>query len=237
MRISILLFSFILFNACKKKDRVSSTRVNLMIVNASPNSGTVELLQNLNSVGQFNYLNGFTPAVNYNIVDSGFNNYKLKKGNDEIASWVFAGQKFHHTLFICDSLIPSKVKYFFMQDNLDTVGLGKKSKIRLVQLSPDIDTIQLVVQQKVNPTRDSPVVQELLYYGKFEQSVLINAGSFQEFFGDTTMNIKVRRKADSTVIKNYRFNFQKGKVYSLVLKGYAARSGKDSLSFSIISHN
>jgi hypothetical protein len=239
MRLILFFLSLILISACKKKDRVSGTRVNLMVVNTSPNSGTVDVLQNLNLIGQYTYLSGLLPVANYSKVDSGFNNYQLRKGSDQIASWVFAGQKFYHTLFICDSLIPSKAKYFFVEDNLDTVGLGreKQSKIRLIHLSPDVDTVQLMVQPKVNTGWDSAVVREMEYFGKFDQAVLTNAGSFQTFFGDTTMSFKIRRKADSTVIKSYQFNFQKGKLYSLILKGYNARSGKDSLSLSIINHN
>ncbi len=236
MKIFIFFLSFVFLIACKKKDQVSSTRVNLLIVNASPNSGTVELLQNLNSIGQVNYLNGFSPVVNYYMIDSGFNNYKIKKGNDEIANLLFAGEGFHHSLFICDSLISSKVKYFFMEDNLDTVGLGRKSKIRFVQLSPDIDSVDFVIQSTADPLKDSSV-RSVFYYGKFQQSVLLNAGEFQPFFGDTTVTIKLRKRMNNTIIKNYQFNFQKGKVYSLILKGYEARSGKDSLSLSVISHN
>lgn len=236
MRLTILLFSFILLNACKKKERVSDTRVNLLVVNASPNSGTIELLQNLTPIGQYSYLNGISPTVNYQLTDSSFSNYKIKKGADEVASWLFAGRGFYHSLFICDSMIPSKVKYFFMEDKLDTVGLGRNAKIRFVQLSPDIDSVDLLVQPIINPSVDSPVARKG-YFGKFDQSVLINSGEFQSFFGDTTLNIKVRKKMNNSIVKNYRLNFQKGKLYSLVLKGYEARSGKDSLSLSVVTHN
>ncbi|MBK8089540.1 MAG: hypothetical protein IPK31_17325 [Chitinophagaceae bacterium] len=78
--------------SCNKKDIVKGTTTQLKLINASPNSGSIELLQNLKPVGQLTYLTGMNPTVTNLTVDSGFNNYRLKKGADEIASWLFANE-------------------------------------------------------------------------------------------------------------------------------------------------
>jgi hypothetical protein len=208
-----------------------------MMVNASPNAGTVELLQNLRPVVQFTYLTGITPSVNYITVDSGFNNYKIKKGSAEIANWLFANQGLHHSFFVCDSVTASTMKYFFLNDDLDTTGLGNKSKIRLVHLSPDADSVDLVTNRPSNLSEDSAIISGKDYAGKYSQAQILTTSGYQGFYADTVVHIKIRKKSNGNILKQYQFNFQKGRIYSLLLKGYAARGGNDSLSLSIIRHN
>ncbi|MBK8089539.1 MAG: DUF4397 domain-containing protein [Chitinophagaceae bacterium] len=138
---------------------------------------------------------------------------------------------------MCDSMIPSKAKYFFLKDNLDTTGLGKKSKIRMVHMSPDISTVDLVTTHPVNPGEDSAIVSGMNYFGDFSQAVILTASGFQSFYADSVVTIKIRKKSNNSIVKQYQFNFKKGTVYSLLLKGYVARAGNDSLSLSIIQHN
>ena len=220
-----------------KKDQVPGTTTDVLLINASPNSGAIELLQNQRSIGQFNYVTGLQPTVSYTTLDSGFNNYKLKKGAAELASWLFTNTGRKLSFFVSDSAVQSSVKYFFLIDNLDTVGLGKRSKIRLVHLSPDADTVDIVTTRPINPAEDSVVIGSKIYAGNYNQSEVLSTAAFQNFYADSIVYVKIRKRSNSNIVKQYQFNFEKGGVYSLLLKGYLARGGADSLSLSIIRHN
>ncbi len=52
MRFIIIVLCFFLLSC--KKDRVRGTKTSLSIVNASPNSNGISLLQNLNSINTYN---------------------------------------------------------------------------------------------------------------------------------------------------------------------------------------
>lgn len=230
----IVVFSVV---ACKK-DKVSSTTVRLLVVNASPNNSGLSLQQNLKSLGVFNYLSGMSPAPSFVTVDSGFQNYKLFNGAAEIASWVYANDGLNYSFFMFDSAVAGRLKYFFVKDNLDTAGLGTRAYIRLIHLSPDIDSVELVTNKKGNPAEDSSLlVNPVAYYGAYNQSVLSGSGAFTPVSGDTTLTVKIKRRQNNSVARTYQLRFSKHKIYSLVLKGYDARGGKDSLSLSLVPHN
>lgn len=222
--------------ACKK-DIVRSTTASVVVVNASPNSNGISFLQNLKELGTFNYLTGLTASTNAITIDSGFHNYKLRAGTNEIANWLYANNGLNYSFFICDSAISSRVKYFFVKDNLDTAGLRNRAYFRLIHVSPDIDSLEVITNSKVNPANDSLLIGNLSYFGKFNQAQLETFGTFFPISGDSTITVKIKRKINSSIAKTYQLRFSKQKIYSLVLKGYDARSGKDSLSLSIITHN
>jgi hypothetical protein len=220
-----------------KKDQVPGTTAEVLLINASPNAGTIELLQNLRTVGEFAYINGLQPSLSYTEIESGFNNYKLRSGSNDIATWLFTNTGNKLSFFVTDSAVQSSVKYFFLTDNLDTTGLGKRSKIRFVHLSPDIDSVDLLTTRPINPAEDSVLMNPKAYTGTAGPSHLQETANFQNFYADSVVYIKIRQRSSNNVVKQYQFNFQKGVVYSLLLKGYLARSGSDSLSLSIIRHN
>ena len=239
MKINLLLLVTVVLMviiSCKK-DQVPFVSSDVLIINASPNSGNIELLQNQRSIGQFNYVTGLQPTVSYATLDSGFHNYKLRNATSEIAGWLYANTGKKLSFFISDSAVQSSVKYFFLTDNLDTVGLGNRSRVRLVHLSPDADTVDILTTRPINPAEDSVVIASKIYAGKFNQSEVLSTGTFQNFYADSVVYVKIRQRSNSSIVKQYQFNFEKGGVYSLLLKGYAARSGADSLSLSIIRHN
>lgn len=235
LRYGIPVFIF-LFAACKKKDVVRSTTAQLLVLNASPNAGAVELQQNLKPVGSFTYLNGINPSLSYITIDSGFNNYKIKKAGNEVVNWLFANQGLSLSLFIADTLTTTGLKYFFLTDNLDTTGLGKRSKIRFVHLSPNTDTVELATTRPSNILQDSPLIN-YPYFGNYAQAYVLGGSGFQNFYADSTVTIKFKKKSDSSLLNQYQYNFKKGGVYTLLLKGYSRRAGSDSLSLSIIQHN
>lgn len=225
-----------LFTSCKKKDVVPGTTAQLLVLNASPNAGAVELQQNLKSLGTFNYLSGINPSVSYNTIDSGFNNYKIKKAGNEIVNWLFANQGLSLSLFIADTLTTTGLKYFFLTDNLDTTGLGKRSKIRFIHLSPNTDTVELATTRPSNILQDSAIINNP-YFGIYSQALVLSGSGFQNFYADSTVTIKFKKKSDNSLLKQYQYNFKKGGIYSLLFKGYSGRGGNDSLSLSIIQHN
>jgi hypothetical protein len=233
--INILIITIILF-ACKK-DMVRSTTAQLKVINASPNSGNLLLQQNLKDAGSFPYLTGLMAASTAITIDSGFNNYKLLQGGNEVSSWLFANNGLNYSLLICDSAISSSVKHLFIKDELDTTGLGKRAKIRVIQLSPDVDSVELVTIRKSNPAQDSALIIDLQYFGKFSQTAVESFGTFFPIVSDTSLMLKIRRKSNNSIARTYQLSFSKHKIYSLVLKGYDLRAGRDSLSMSVITHN
>jgi len=235
MRIFLFIFC-VLMLACKK-DMVRSTTTQLKVVNASPNSGSLLLKQNLKYAGSFSYLTGLLTSSTTITIDSGFNNYKIVQGSNEIASWIFSNNGLNYSLFICDSAINSRIKYLFIKDDLDTTGTGRNAKIRLIQLSPDVDSVELVTIRKSNPTQDSVLISNLEYFGKFSQTTFESFGTFFPIVSDSSLVLKIRRKSNNSIARAYQLSFSKHKFYSLVLKGYDARAGKDSLSLSVITHN
>lgn len=222
---------------CKKKEPVPDTQMRVQIVNASAGSGSLELLQNLRLLGAFSYLTGLNTTANYRSLDSGFHNYKIRSGNTELASWLFANQEQQYSFVMYDTAAAGKLKYFFLPDVLDTVGLGKQSKIRLIHVSADADTLELLTTKPSNQLQDSLLVAERPYAGTLTTAQLTTAAAFQNFYADSSVLIKVRRKTAGTVVKQYQLQFAKGGVYSLLVKGYVSKTNSDSLSLSIIKHN
>ena len=223
--------------SCKKKDFVPDTQMQVQIVNAAAGSGSLELLQNLKAVGSFSYLTGLTATAGYRSLDSGFHNYKIRSGSTELVSWLWTNEEQQYSFVLYDTAAAGKLKYFFLPDALDTVGLGKQSKIRLIHVSVDADTLELLTVKPSNPLQDSVLVAARPYAGILTAAQLTTAATFQNFYADTSVLIKVRRKTAGTIVKQYQLQFAKGGVYSLLLKGYVAKTNADSLSLSVIKHN
>lgn len=236
VQLFLLLSIFNLLYSCKK-DVVPGTQMQVFVVNASAGSGSIELLQNLKSAGSFTYLTGLNKNAVYLNLDSGFNDYRLRSGNTQLASWFYSNTGSRYSFFICDTVTTSKLKYFFLADALDTTGLGKRSKIRLVHASPDVDTLSLLTTKPGNPLQDSVLINERPYGGRASANDLTTAATFQNFYADTAVFIKLQNKSTGTIVKQYQLQFAKGGVYSLLVKGYASKTNADSLSLSIIKHN
>ncbi|QNA42846.1 DUF4397 domain-containing protein [Lacibacter sediminis] len=213
------------------------TQMQLNIVHASAGTGSIDVLQNLKTVGTFNYLNALNIPANYVSVDSGFNNYRLQLGTVQLANLLFSNTKGRYSFFLFDTATTDKLKYFFVEDNLDTTGLGKQSKIRLLHLSPDVDSLEVLTNRPANILQDSVVIAAKPYAGKLTQANLLSSGAFQSFYADTTVTIKIRSIANAGITRQYQLQFSKGAVYSLVMKGYLGKTNADSLSLSIIKHN
>ncbi len=231
-----LLCTTCIIQSCKK-DPVPGRQMQLNIVHASAGTGSIDLLQNLRTIGTYNYLTSLNVPANYINADSGFNNYRLRLGSTDLANWLFSNAGSRFSFFIFDTATTDKLKYFFVADNLDTAGLGKQSKIRLLQLSPDADSLQLLTNRPSNIALDSAVIDKKPYAGKLTQANLVSSGAFQAFYADTTVNIKIWSSTSSSIIKQYQLQFNKGGIYSLVMKGYLGKANADSLSLSIIKHN
>lgn len=235
---------FVFFNVCIvvcalscKKDVVPGTQMQVYIVNAAAESGSLELLQNLKSIGTFNYLTGLTATAGYRSLDSGFQNYKIRSGGTELASWFWTNQQQQYSFIMYDTAKAGKLKYFFLPDAIDTTGLGKRSKLRLIHVSVDADTLELLTTKPSNPAEDSVIVANRPYAAVLNAGQLTATAVFQNFYADTTVMMKVRRKKTGTVVKQYQLQFAKGGVYSLLLKGYTTKTNADSLSLSVIKHN
>lgn len=233
--VSMLCTTFII-HSCKK-DVVPGNQMQLNIVHASAGTGSIDLLQNLKTVGTYNYLTGLNVPADYRFVDSGFNKYLLRSAQAQLANWFFSNTDGRYSFFMFDTATTDKLKYFFVEDKLDTTGLGKQSKIRLLQLSPDADSLEVLTNRPSNASTDSVVIAAKPYAGKLTQANLLNSGGFQSFYADTAVSIKIRSSKSGSIVRQYQLQFDKGGIYSLVMKGYLGKTNADSLSLSIIKHN
>ncbi|MEJ8844220.1 DUF4397 domain-containing protein [Lacibacter sp. H375] len=231
-----LLCTACIIQSCKK-DAVPGRQIQVNIVHASAGTGSIDVLQNLKTVGSYNYLTGLNVPANYSSVDSGFNNYRLQLGTIQLANWFFSNTGGHYSFFMFDTATADKLKYFFVEDVIDTTGLGKQSKIRLIHLSPDADSLTVLTNRPSNIAADSVVIAAKSYAGKLTQENLLSSGAFQAFYADTTVNIKIRSSTSGNILKQYQLQFSKGALYTLVMKGYMGKTNADSLSLSIIKHN
>lgn len=216
------------------KDRVRNTSSGFLAINASPNAGSISVLQNLKPVGDFSYLTGLTKTAQYIKVDSGFNDYKIKKAATEFSNILYANSDQHFSFFVYDTLVAGKVKSFFLKDEVDSTGMGNTSKVRVVQVSPDADTLGLITAALTNGS-DS-VFAAAPYFGNYDPAVIYNSSGYRSFYTGVR-SVKVYSTATQSFLRTYRFNFEKGGIYSFVFKGYRSRAGADSLSLSVIKHN
>ena len=210
---------------------VRSTITNMMVINASPNAGKIDLLQNLKPIGglQFDYLKGLNASAVYYPVDSGFNNYKIKKGSSEFASLLLSNTTNNVSFWVYDSLSVPTVKYLLLNDNLDTPGRAY-AKVRFLFLSPDIDTINVTKNNT-----DTIYENGSFYKSQFQ----VDNSSLANFVLADTGNavIKFVPINASTAIKTYQHYFSSNAIYTFLIKGYRNRAGADSLSLSILKHN
>lgn len=223
-----LLASTVFILASCQKDRVPGTINEMLIVNASPNSTGLELLQNLRSVGTFNYLSdAIITSPTYLQLDSGFNNYKIRQTGLERASFLLSNTSNKTSLWLYDSV--STLNYLLLKDVLDTPGRAF-AKVRYLFLSPDMDTLNIR-----RNTADT-IYAKASYYVSQQQ---VEGGNLAAFKTIDTGNVVLTMEPINTTssILSRQFRFESNGVYSFVVKGYRQRAGADSLSLSIIKHN
>lgn len=223
----IIVSALVLFAACKKKDQVSGV-VELSVFHASPNAGALELAQNLKVVGSYNYLTGIdVSAPGYVRLDSGFNNYMIRKSGTEYSRFLLSNTSSKGSLWLYDTL--STLKYLMLPDQLDTPGRAL-AKVRFLFLSPDMDTINIT-------RNNADIIYPNAVYFKNQQQVIVgNLANFRTI--DTGMvELRMVPIHSSIAIRTWPFHFQSNAVYSFVVKGYRSRAGADSLSVTTIRHN
>lgn len=212
------------------KDRVRGTQTQLLIVNASPNAGSLELQQNLRPLGtgSFGYLTGaeWQNPVYVN-ADSGFQNYQVRKGAATIANFLLINRGTRNSLWLYDTVTADRFRYLMLEDQLDTPG-RTKAKIRFLHLSPDADTLNLLFNSAVVNADWSYFSQELVNRTPLAQFFVVDTGRVQ---------FRIRQKETQSVLKEYSLQFTSNGVYTFVLKGYRNRLGADSLSLTRIIHN
>lgn len=229
-----LIFSIMILSlACSKKDQVKGVRSEVYVVNVSPNSGKLQVLQNLKAIGtaDYAYVNGVNSNISsYQLIDSGFNNYKIKKGTTEFANILFSNQSAKFSLWIYDSISLTTIKCLFLKDELDTPGRAK-AKVRYLFLSPDMDTM--------NVTGNNATTNLYNNASYFLSQQQVDDGNLASFVTIDTgfVLLKLVKKNTSAIIKSYQFRFESNQVYTVLFKGYQKRTGADSLSLSVIQHN
>lgn len=220
----------LLFAAGCGKDRVRGTQTRLLVVNASPNAGSLDLLQNLRKIGtgSFPYLN--IPEWRNPVLfeaDSGFQNYQVLKGNTVVASFLRINTGTQNSLWMFDTIAADRFRYIVLQDRLDTPGRAK-AKIRFLHLSPDADTVNLFFNAAVVDANWSYFSQELVNRTLLDEFFVVDTGAVQ---------FRIRQKTSQQFVKAYQLHLQSNGVYTFVMKGYLNRSGSDSLSITRIIHN
>jgi hypothetical protein len=210
---------------------VRSTTTNLLVVNISPNSGTLSVTQNLQPIGAgtFTYLNQANltnPA--YSVVDSGFQNYKIRKNAVEIGNFLYINRGINNSLWIFDSMTPVAYRYVYLNDVLDTPGRFN-AKIRILDFVPDIDTFNVRINNSLVQNGNWVYFnQKLIEETQLSNYILLDTGVY---------NISFIQKTSQSLLKSYRIRLAGNGIYSFALKGYRNRSGADSLSLAVIQHN
>lgn len=224
----ILFASAALILTSCKKDPVPGTINEMLIVNASPNAGGLELLQNLRPVGTFNYLSGeIITSAAYVQLDSGFHNYKIRQAGVERANFLLSNTGNKTSLWLYDSV--STLKYLLLNDVLDTPGRAF-AKVRYLFLSPDMDTLN------IRRNNADTIYAGAAYYTSQQK---VEESKLAAFKTIDTGNVLLTMEPINTTssIRTGQFRFESNGVYSFVVKGYQQRAGADSLSVSIIKHN
>ena len=229
LRFSLMSFLFALLvgiSACSKKSDVPSEG-ELMIVNASPGFGPVDVYFDNNLFGAAGLV--YPSNTGYETVVVGEHNLKVTATGSTTS--IFEGKlntlgDISQSLFIFGK--PTSLNVFAVADNFYTPSAGK-ALIRFFHLSPDGQTIDLGY---LTGSTFTP-----LYIGRsFETNT--SAINFSPFaaIDQGTYELDVRISGASISLLSYNVTLTAGKFYTLFLKGISG-DPVTPLGLEVITHN
>lgn len=231
MRRTLSFFSvFILiclgFISCKLGDSntPSSPAAAILSVNASPNSGTVDVLLNgtpfISQIpyGNFSAYSQVTPG-----------NYVLRIGASGSSTMIDTNfqplEGNYYSIFVVDSV--SKMKPAIVTDKI-TATSSDSSMIRFFHFSPNTPSVDLVLSDGtlLSGARTFNDQSKTASYQSFTR---VKAGDY---------NLEVRSSGTGSVlVPTKTYNLKGGSTYTIFLKGFEGGTGTQTLGFGIMQHN
>ncbi len=206
------------FTSCKKDD--AKGKANVMVVHASPNAPSVDVLVNNSKVNSAPLAYPSNSA--YLQVEEGTQNLKVNVSGTSTtvinADVPFTKDK-NYSVFAIDSV--SKISALVLEDNLAAPAAGK-SHVRFVHLSANA------------PAVDVAVAGGAVLFGAYEFK------DFSEFtpLASGTYNLEVRLAGTSTVVLPLpNITLTAGKIYTIFAKGFVGGTGAEALGAQIIVNN
>ncbi len=204
------------FSSCKKSSD-DKGKANVMVVHASPNAPSVDVLVDNSKVNSA--LLVYPGNTAYLQVGEGTHNLKVNAAGTATSvinvDVPFLKDK-NYSVFAIDSL--SKISALVLEDNLTAPAAGK-AHVRFVHLSPNA------------PAVDVALVGGAILFGAYEFK---DASAFTPL-DQGTYNLEVRVAGTSTVVLTLApITLTAGKIYTIFAKGFLGGTGAEALGAQII---
>lgn len=218
-----LFCAALFFASCDKKEDDTS---NLMIVNASPNGGSVDASAN----GSVIVTNLAYPSNSgYKAVASGTTNIIVTQSgttNQILNGTLAMSADSYYTLYVIDSAHERKATY--TQDDLSAPSSGK-AKVRLLHLSPNSPNVDVTINGNSSAAFNSRGYNDIASNASFFNFTEVDAAG---------LNLQVKLTGTSTVLATIpTINLQAGKIYTLIIRGFSGGTGTQALGVEVITHN
>jgi len=228
MRKNFLLFmslvGAIVFAGCEKNETPPTGQ--LMIVNASPNSANIDAAANGTVIVQnLAYPNN----SGYKTVSTGNNNITVNQTGSAtpfINGTLNIEANSHYSLYIVDSAHERKATA--TRDDLTPPASGK-SKVRVLHFSPNGPNIDILANGSTTAGFSNRGFNDVASNASFQNFTEVNAG---------VLVLQVRLAGTSTVLATFpSLTLQAGKIYTVLVRGFAGGTGTQALNGEIIAHN
>jgi hypothetical protein len=220
----IAIVGSLLLTASCKKD--SAAEAHLMIVNASPNAPAIDGAVNGSVIAT-----GIAYPNNsgYKTTSTGNFNIRITQTGTStvfIDGTLTAEAGAYYSLYMVDSL--HKRKATVIRDDLSAPSSGK-SKIRLLHFSPDAPAVDVFVNGAASTNFSNRGFNDVQSNATFAGFTEVNAGN---------IDLQIRLAGTSTVLATIpTITLTAGKIYTVIIKGFAAGTTTQALGAAVISHN
>ena len=235
MRFMVLaVIPAVVLTSCDEDDDdnlpVQEEEAMVMVVHASPDAGTVNLLVDNQAVGS-----GLSYPSNtgYLEVESGMRNIKVNAGGATVIEEnLTLEEDQHYSVFAAgtaDAQDNADLELVVLEDDLTAPASGS-AKIRFVHLSPDAPAVDIV--NITDPANEAVVFNAQTYANANGSFTTVPAGTY---------SLEVRLDADDTVVPLpglTNLQLESGKIYTVFAKGYvtAPTGNTNTLGVEIIEH-
>lgn len=222
-----ILCTALFFVSCSKENE--ETKANLMIVNASPNGGSIDASVN-NSVMASGIV--YPNNSGYKTVASGTSNIRITatgSSNEILNGSVNMEAGSHYSFYVVDSA--HKRQATFLRDDLSAPAAGK-AKVRILHLSPNSPAVD------INITGSGSSAINLTNRTFNDVKTNANAAAFTEVDA-AGLNVQVRAAGTTNTLATVPVPaLTAGKIYTIIIKGFAgSANATQTLGIEVIQHN
>lgn len=218
------LCAALFITGCDKNDDEDEAR--LMIVNASPNGGSVDaavngtaFANNIMYPGNSGYKEVRTGNINITVTPSG-STTKIIDGT--LATEANAS----YTLYVVDS--SHERRGSITRDDLTAPGAGK-AKVRLLHLSPNSPAVDITSSGSGTFTSSNRSFNDVSWNSSFASFTEVNAGA---------ITLQAKAAGTSTVLVTFPvLNLEAGGIYTIMVKGFLGGSAAQALGLELMRHN